>query len=52
MIDILYRLFNKSLKTGQFPTLMKHADVVPLFKGGLRNLCTKHQPISLLITLS
>ena len=45
-------IFNNSLLTGQFPTLMKHAEVVPLFKSRFRNQTTNYRPISLLITIS
>ena len=33
-------VFNDSLNQGVFPTSMKHAEVVPLFKARLRNLAT------------
>ena len=44
-------IFNESLNQGVFPTTMKHAEVVPLFKTGLRNLATNYRPISLLLTI-
>ena len=37
---------------GIFPDCMKIAEVVPLFKGKDRELCTNYRPISLLITIS
>ena len=45
-------VFNESLNQGVFPSTMKHAEVIPLFKTGLRNLATNYRPISLLLTLS
>ena len=49
---ILCRLFNESMTVGKFPTSMKFADVVPLFKTGEHELLTNYRPISLLLTLS
>ena len=37
----LCRLFNSSMRLGIFPTLMKHAEVVPLYKAGLKHLVTR-----------
>ena len=48
----LTELFNRFLSSGVFPTLMKTADAVPLFKGGNKQLMTNYHPISLLPTLS
>ena len=45
-------IINQSLETGQFPTVMKLADVVPLFKSKDRSLETNYRPISLLSTMS
>ena len=50
--DPLVLLFNQSIEQGEFPTLMKHAEVVPLFKKGKHDECSNYRPISLLITLS
>ena len=52
LLQPLVIIFNNSLATGEFPTLMKHAEVVPLFKSGLRNFMNNYRPISLLLTLS
>ena len=52
IIDPLVLLFNQSIKEGEFPTLMKHAEIVPLFKKGKHDDCINYRPISLLITLS
>ena len=48
----LEKIFNLSLETGIFPTLMKHAKVVPLYKGKEKDLSVNYRPISLLVTIS
>ena len=53
--SIIYPLciiFNDSLTSGSFPTLMKHADVIPLYKGKSKIETTNYRPISLLLTVS
>ena len=45
-------IFNNSLCSGTFPTAMKSADVIPLFKGGNKMTLTNYWPISLLPTMS
>ena len=45
-------IFNLSLSSGVFPTLMKHADVIPLFKGGNKQIMSNYHPISLLPAIS
>ena len=45
-------IYNASLQTGIFPSRMKHADIVPLYKSGPRNISSNYRPISLLLTLS
>ena len=45
-------IFNQSLSTGEFPNLMKLAEVVPLYKGKEFDLVINKRPISLLITIS
>ena len=52
LLEPLCILFNHCLSEGIFPTGMKLADIVPLYKGKEHYLCTNYQPISLLITLS
>ena len=52
VIEPLELIFNASLNTGEFPDRMKQADVVPLYKSGLRCQCTNYRPISLLLTTS
>ena len=39
---------NKSLMTGIFPSKMKYAKVIPLFKTGENNVFTNYRPVSLL----
>ena len=50
--DELVYVFNKSLHEGIFPSSMKLAEVIPLYKGKERFLSNNYRPISLLITLS
>ena len=45
-------IINQSMSSGIFPSDMKLADVIPLFKGGDEHLMSKYRPISLLLTLS
>ena len=45
-------LFNQSLNQGVFPDLMKHAEVIPLYKGQQQDLVINYHPISLLMTIS
>ena len=51
-LNKLVYLFNKSLRDGIFPTGMKLAEVIPLYKGKERFLSNNYRSISLLITLS
>ena len=48
----LEKIFNKSLEEGLFPTNMKKADIVPLYKSKDKQECSNYRPISLLIPLS
>ena len=48
----LVMLINQSMSQGQFPTMMKLAKVVPLFKSKDRSIETNYRPISLLTTMS
>ena len=50
--QVLVEVFNKSMTQGEFPTIMKLAEVVPLYKGKEHYLETNYQPISLLTTIS
>ena len=44
----LATMINKSLSSGVFPELLKHAKVTPLFKSGLKNDIKNYRPISVL----
>lgn len=48
IVDPIVYISNLSLKLGSFPTNMKIAKVVPIFKAGEQNLYTNYRPISLL----
>ena len=52
LVGPLEIIINMSLQTGIFPKQMKHADIVPLFKGGNEQVVGNYRPISLLIALS
>ena len=45
-------IVNESLKLGEFPTVMKLAEVVPLFKSGKSEIVGNYRLISLLMTIS
>ena len=45
-------IFNKSLRQGIYPNLMKIAKVIPLFKSGDRKIPDNYRPISLLPVIS
>ena len=44
----LTKIFNLSLKLGKFPTLLKTAKVIPVYKAGSRMELGNYRPISLL----
>ena len=48
----LCHIFNHSILEGKFPTRMKLAEVIPLYKGKSMDQMVNYRPISLLITLS
>ena len=52
IVEPLCFLFNKSLKTGIFPDIMKLANVVLLYKMGKKCVSMNYRPISLLIPIS
>ena len=52
LIEPLTTLFNESITSGQFPSAMKTAKVVPLFKSKRRDETTNYRLISLLLTIS
>lgn len=43
----LYTIFSKSLVTGCIPEDWKHANVVPIFKGGNKTIASNYRPVSL-----
>ena len=45
-------LINKSFSEGNFPNLLKFADVCPIFKKSDKNKCENYRPISLLSNIS
>ena len=52
LAPVLVEVFNKSMMLGEFPTIMKLAEVVPLYKCKENFLETNYRPISLLTTMS
>ena len=52
IVTPLEKIINLSLETGTFPTLMKYAEVVPLYKGKEKDLSVNYRPISLLVMIS
>ena len=52
LLEPLAILFNESISSGQFPTAMKIAKVVSLFKNKTRDETMNYRPISLLLTIS
>ena len=49
---IVTRCFNSSLEVGSFPTELKYADVIPIYKNGSRTDKANYRPISLLPPMS
>ena len=47
----LEKIFNLSLESGIFPNIMKHAEVIPLYKGKEKDLSINYRPILLLLTI-
>ena len=41
-------IINLSITSGIFPTVFKEAEIVHIYKTGLKNLCTNYRPISLI----
>ena len=52
LAKVLVEIFNKSMTTGEFPSIMKLAEVVPLYKSKEHYLESNYRPISLLTTIS
>lgn len=50
--EILFILFNKSLREGHFPTIWKTALVVPILKSGNKNIVENYRPISKLCIIA
>lgn len=52
IVHIISNLFNNSLLQGIFPTCLKHAKVIPIFKSGDACIVSNYRPISILQILS
>ena len=52
VVPILTKLFNKSLNLGQFPSIWKKANVIPIYKKEEDFITTNYRPISLLSIIS
>lgn len=52
LVEPLCKLFNKSLSTGDFPSLWKKAIVVPIHKSGRKSDVTTYRPINMLCCFS
>ena len=52
LAKVLVEIFNKTLTTGEFPNVMKLAEVVPLYKNKEHYLESNYRPIFLLTTMS
>ena len=50
--DSLTYIFNQAIALSSFPDEWKMARVVPLYKGGQRNIPGNYRPISVLPTIS
>jgi hypothetical protein len=48
----LAHIFNLSLESGVFPSILKQCRVIPIFKSGNRLDCDNYRPISLLSSIS
>ena len=40
-------IFNKSYDEGKIPEMWRYANVIPVYKKGLKTLALNHQPVSL-----
>lgn len=52
LIEPLKHIINISLEQGWFPTLLKMADVCPIYKKSDKSMCENYRPISLLPNIS
>ena len=50
--NFLCLLYNKCIENGFFPSLLKQAKVIPIYKSGKRYLANNYRPISLLSPIS
>ena len=50
--DALSKIFNKCISDGYFPSILKIAQVTPVYKSGSRSLPSNYRPISVLNILS
>ena len=50
--QVLTIIFNNCVKSGDFPDILKYADITPVFKKGDTTDKTKYRPISALSNLS
>ena len=48
----LANIFNECFEVGKFPATLKQAKVIPIHKGGPKNVATNYRPISLLSPIS
>jgi len=52
IIPQLHYIYNLSVNTGIFPSLLKIAKILPIYKKGVRSLTSNYRPISILNTFS
>ena len=52
IVPYVVYIFNKCITEGHFPTSLKIAEVVPIFKSGGKTISTNYRPISLLSAFS
>lgn len=48
IIPVLTKLINLSISDKLYPDCLKIAKIIPIYKGGSKNLCNNYRPISLL----
>jgi Notch-like protein len=48
----LYIIFSKSMESGEIPSQLKMAKIIPLFKSGDKSIMDNYRPIALLDTFS
>ena len=46
MLILLLIIFNKSYDEGKIPEMWRYANVIPVYKKGLKTLALNHQPVS------